>query len=332
MRLLPSVAGYIITEFTDVHWECNGLLTMPRDVKHGLDAFFTPLNQDNVVTLRAQRWSGKPGETVAVDVRTFGVDGARSDGVIVWQAGDAHGQLDAPGGNVSVPLGAPGLVTVEARWLTTDGEQVAANRVELACVAAPAVGDALCVLDDPALATALRTLGYSVSETLPPGVDAQTILVAHRYTRRLEAAVQAGARLLLLAGEAGTGAEEAVHLPAGAVIPREGTAWQGDWATAFSWIKKQGPFATLPGSPLLEMEYAPVAPDAILVGLPPWAYRTHNWAGLALGWIHKPVSLLAEMPYGRGRLVITTFKLNAQTVADDSVAQAILAGALALLG
>ena len=161
MRLLPSVAGYIITEFTDVHWECNGLLTMQRDVKHGLDTHFAPLNQDNVVTRRPQRWSGRPGETVAIAVRAFGVDGARSDGVIVWQVGDAHGQLDAPGGEIAAPLAAPGLITVEARWLTADGGPVAANRVELACIAAPALSDALCVLDDPALATALRTLGYS---------------------------------------------------------------------------------------------------------------------------------------------------------------------------
>jgi hypothetical protein len=127
------------------------------------------------------------------------------------------------------------------------------------------------------------------------------------------------------------GGEDAIRLPAGAVIAREGTPWQGDWATAFSWIKKQGPFAALPGSTLLEMEYAPVMPDSILVGLPVWAYRTHNWAGLALGWIHKPVSLLAEMPYGKGKVAITTFKLNAQTLAEDAVAQAIWQGAVALL-
>ena len=34
MRLQPEVGGYVITEFTDVHWECNGLLTMQREVKH----------------------------------------------------------------------------------------------------------------------------------------------------------------------------------------------------------------------------------------------------------------------------------------------------------
>ena len=49
-----------------------------------------------------------------------------------------------------------------------------------------------------------------------------------------------------------------------------------------------------------------------------------------MGWIHKPVSLLAEMPYGRGQVAITTFKLNAQTLAEDVVAQTIFAGALAL--
>ena len=96
--------------------------------------------------------------------------------------------------------------------------------------------------------------------------------------------------------------------------------------------QETGPFATLPGGPLLEMEYATIMPDAVLVGLPAWAYRTHSWAGLALGWIHKPVSLLAEMPYGRGHVVISTFKLNAATLATNAVAQALLAGIVELAG
>ena len=33
MRLHPSIVGYVITEFTDVHWECNGLLDMCRNPK-----------------------------------------------------------------------------------------------------------------------------------------------------------------------------------------------------------------------------------------------------------------------------------------------------------
>ena len=330
MRLHPSVAGYIITEFTDVHWECNGLLTMQRDVKQGLDELFVPLNQDNVVTLRPQRWSGRPGATVAVDVRCFGVDGARSDGVVTWRAGAASGQIDAAGGIIEVPLSAPGMVMLDATWLDADGAAVAANTVELACVASAAHDATLTVVGDAALAATLRSLGYSVAEASVDAAAPGTILVARRYDAALERAVQTGARLLLLAGEPGEGSEP-MRLPVGAVIPRAGTSWQGDWATAFSWIKKQGPFAALPGDPLLEMEYEPVMPDMILVGLPPWAYVTHCWAGLALGWIHKPVALLAEMPYGRGHIAVTTFKLNATTLAEDAVAQAIFAGAIDLL-
>ena len=330
MRLHPSIAGYIITEFTDVHWECNGLLTMQRDVKQGLDELFVPLNQDNTVTLRPRRWSGRPGETVAVDVRCFGVDGERSDGVVAWEAGKASGQLDATAGTIEVPLDGPGMVALTARWLDAEGAVIASNRVELASVAAAAGGPALTVVDDSALAATLRTLGYAVAEANVDSAAPGTVLVARRYSPALERAVQTGARLLLLAGEPGDGADP-MRLPIGAVIPRAGTPWQGDWATAFSWIKKTGPFAALPGDPLLEMEYEPVMPDMILVGLPPWAYATHCWAGLALGWIHKPVALLAAMPYGRGHVALTTFKLNAQTLAEDAVAQALFAGAVNLL-
>jgi hypothetical protein len=124
--------------------------------------------------------------------------------------------------------------------------------------------------------------------------------------------------------------KESVGLPSGAVTPRAGTGWQGDWATSFSWMKKQGPFAALPGDPLLEMEYADIMPDAVITGLPAWAMNAHSWANLALGWIHKPVSLLAEFPYGRGKLTVTTFNLTDDLLATDAIAQTLFAGLVEL--
>jgi hypothetical protein len=91
-------------------------------------------------------------------------------------------------------------------------------------------------------------------------------------------------------------------------------------------VKKQGPLAHLPGDPLLDMAWAAIMPDAVLDGLPAWMQRDHSWAGLAVGWVHKAVSLLALLPAGHGRLLITTFKLNPTTLAGDAVAQALLAG------
>ena len=45
-----------------------------------------------------------------------------------------------------------------------------------------------------------------------------------------------------------------------------------------------------------------------------------------MGWIHKPVSLLAAGPYGSGQIAVTTFRLDADLVTGNVVAQSLLAG------
>ncbi len=328
MRLRPEIAGYVVTEFTDVHWECNGLLTMQREIKQGLDPIFTSINQDNVVVARPQQWSGRPGEHVKVELRAFGVDGPGRDGVIEWSAGSEQGQLEAPGGLVKIMLSGPGMMTMQARWLAPSGAQVAANQVELACVTPSLTSAALHVLDNRELAHTLEKLGYPMAKKAS---DAGAILVTERYTERVQTAIQKGASVLLLADEEYGSDKKNVRLPAGAIVARKENYWQGDWATSFSWLDKRGPFAALPGSPLLEMEYAEIMADAVYAGLPAWAMPIHSRAGLALGWIHKPASLLATMPYGNGQLALTTFKLSEKTLSHNVVAQALLDGMIQLL-
>lgn len=326
MRLDARIGGYIITEFTDVHWECNGLMDMQRNIKAGLDTHFTPLNQDLVVVLRPQQWSGRPGDQLPVTVRAYGIDGEASVGVIRWQVGAASGEMAAPGGVIAVPLAAPGMVTITAQWLAEDDTPIAQNLVEVACVMPVVPQQPLYVVDDPVLAAALAAQGYTVVEAPAPDV----LWVAHHYTLALQDAVQRGVHLLLIAGPAFSKAADSIRLPIAGVIARDQTHWQGDWATSFSWLKKQGPFAHLPGNPLLEMEYASLMPDAIIVGMPAWAYGDRSWAGLALGWIHKPVSLLLKAPYGDGQITVTTFKLTAAAVQENAIAQALLQGVVAL--
>lgn len=321
MRLHPRIGGYVITEFTDVHWECNGLLDMQRNVKQGLDEFVA-LNQDRAVVVRPRRWSGRPGESLPVEVQAFGVDGPGQEGTLLWHAGSAEGSLAAPGGVIQVhlPGGRPsGLLPIEVTWVDAQGRDLAVGHVEVAWTTPPSPQRRLHVVDDPALAESLAGLGYAMA----PGAEGgDVLLVARQYTAEMQAAVQSGAHLLLLAGAHSRN----IWLPVGEVRPRAGTAWQGDWATSFSWLKKSGAFAHLPGDPLLEMEYAAIMPDAVLAGLPAWAMRTHCWAGLALGWVHKPVALLAQLAYGRGSMVISTFNLTPETMADNPIAEALLAG------
>jgi hypothetical protein len=332
MRLHDAIAGYIVTEFTDVHWECNGLLTMQRQVKHRLDPLLKDVNQDQVLVLRPKQWSGCPGDRLAITVQTMGIAGQEKEGKVIWQADNQTGELLAPGGTISLVLRQPGIITLYATWLAEDGKQLATNQVDLVCVSPEPVSIRLRVVENSALMKVLHDLGYQVSEGDGTTTATDEIIVASRYTRALEAYVQSGGRVLLLADPIDpNGSNDSINLPFGYIALRADSVWQGDWANSIAWLKKQGPFAHLPGGPLLEMEWAKLMPDAVLAGLPSWALRSHSWAGLTVGWLHRTVSLLTVMPYGRGWILITTFKLNETTLASDAIAQAFFAGLLNLL-
>jgi hypothetical protein len=329
MRMHDSIAGYVITEFTDVHWECNGLLTMQRQPKYLLDPLLKDINQDHVVVLRPTRWSARPGETIEVTLQTMDVLGEQNVGKVVWQAGAQTGELRAGSGSISIRPDQPGIVTLYAKWSSDDGTQFATNQVNLVCVSADPAPVKLFVFDNAALAKVLREPGYQVREGEVSDAAADEIVIASHYPRTLEVHVQNGGQVLLLADTTASH-DKNIPLPVGSIALRENSVWQGDWANSISWVKKQGPLGNLPGGPLLEMEWANLMPDAVLAGLPSWVQRDHSWAGLAVGWLHKSVSLLTVMPYGRGQILVTTFKLNATTLASDAMAQALFAGMLNL--
>jgi glycosyl hydrolase family 2 len=326
MRLHPPIAGYIVTEFTDVHWECNGLLTMQRETKHQLDPLLKNVNQDRVVVMRPSLWSGRSGEVIEIQVKTFNETQPEKNGKVLWRTEAQSGEVSTPEGTIQLKLDTPGVITLHATWLAEDGTQLAANQVDLVSVSFSSTSASLRVIDSTPVADALRALGYHVSQGDVFGAAKDEIIVAHSYTRDLETFIQNGGRVILLASS-----DAAMALPVGHITPRAGTPWQGDWANSLAWIRKQGPFAHIPGAPLLEMESAAVMPDAVITGLPTWAQLDHSWAGLTVGWVHKTVSLLSALPYGRGQFVVSTFKLDATTLANDVIAQALFDGMLTLL-
>lgn len=331
MRARDSVAGYIVTEFTDVHWECNGLLTMQRQPKHRLTPLFVDLNQDDVILLQPARWSGAPGSEIVVTVSRKDINGSRSDGDVKWQFGQQSGRLAAGEGTLRLTLREAGMVDLHAEWLAPDGRSVARNQIQLACVKPEVNSAQLRVVGNPALAETLRRLGHQVTEGEPSGAAQDEIVIAGHYNQALRTHIQQGGRVIILANATSNAQAGAVRLPVGHVTAREHTSWQGDWATSFSWLRKAGPLAGLPGSPLLEMEYEPIIPDAVIEGLPTWVTKTHSWAGLAVGWVHKAVSLLFAIPYGKGQLLVTTFRLNAETLSNDVIAQTLFAGILRMI-
>ena len=336
IRRRGSIQGYIITEFTDVHWECNGLLDMERRPK-AFHQVLRRINADDVILPGVERWAYWAGEPISVRVglSRYGVADP-GPGVVRWQiAGTVlGGELLAPAlarGQVvdlgTITFSAPAIVgkdgqqfVLNLRWLGADGRVVAENDLTFSVFpleAQAAMSGVMVWTPDGELADRLRARAWPVADA--PGPN--TLVIARRLDHELHRWVQHGGHLLLLAD--GPEALSAL-LPRLRVVPRQGTVWQGDWASSFSWLKRSGPYATIPGGPLLDLSFSRVIPEHVIVGLSPWDFEGDVDAGLFVGWIHKPVALIARVRCGRGVVLITTFRLCHENVGADPVATTLL--------
>jgi hypothetical protein len=108
------------------------------------------------------------------------------------------------------------------------------------------------------------------------------------------------------------------------VVARKGTPWRGDWASSFAWLRRRGPFASIPGGPLIDETFDRVIPTHLISGCNLLDFQARVHAGLAVGWVHKPVALVVERNYGRGRIVASTLRLLRDPPGEDPTATSLL--------
>ncbi|MFC4550024.1 MULTISPECIES: glycoside hydrolase family 2 protein [Halorussus] len=91
-RIRDGVAGYVITEFSDIEWEFNGILEYDRTEKSFADAF-AAVNDAVMVRLSPARRSAWDDETIPVSVTVVNDTTEALDATLSWEAGDRSGSL-----------------------------------------------------------------------------------------------------------------------------------------------------------------------------------------------------------------------------------------------
>ena len=363
LRTYPSIAGYVVTELTDVHWEANGLMDMARNPRV-FGERFAEINTDIVILPGLERWAYWAGETVSIAAQiASGGKAVPAGSTLEWRIGRTSGRIEVPalgplqvepvaGLTVSMPqLDVAAMVDVEFDLYGPDGGTLAINRATIALHPERArQGLVRVASDDAALRERFAALGYE------PSHEDQADVFA---TRRLDAtrieAIEAGQNVLLLAEAANehrslrTDAppREQPHVPIVDALPglpaqpyftfpgygltsRDNTIWRGDWVTNFSWLKRTGAFAGLPGGPLFDLSFDRVVPRAVITGFRPWEFDGRIHGAVAVGWLHKPAAAVMEKTHGRGKLVAATFRLCEDAPGIDPTATALMDGLVRL--
>ena len=353
MRAWPQIQGYVITEFTDVHWESNGLLDMNRTPRVFHDRF-AQINADVVIVPSVTRYSGRAGEVWGCDLAIASGGVALAEGVVRWQAEGQRGEVAFGGaqaltttdlGRLSfiLPKVAANQMLTLSLELVVAGQVVQRNQVEVALYAARKTqGLTKGAAQDAGIAARLEGLGYTLVSP-----DQAQVVVTHALDHGDIRRIQGGGRCVVLADgtvktqgnlrieQAGREqpfiavVDETPGIPVGPIFQlpnitltaRHGTMWRGDWIAGFSWIRREGAFADLPGGPMIDLSFSGVVPHHVMGGWAGWEFSGAVTAGLVVGWVHKPVALIGEKRLGQGALIATTFRLMG---ADDPVADALL--------
>ena len=343
MRAYPSIQGYVITELTDVQWEANGLLDMNRNPRVFHDRFST-INNDIVIVPRVENYAAWSGDEFIFElVIATGGEVLPEGATLVWSM-DGKAQRDLPvqsGDALSAIVLDKCLVTLPTitrnkmckfEFKLLRGKKILSrNSFEISLYQKQTSTLGLSIsTNDEAIAQFARALGY---EILSAGKAA--IHIAYALDAEDIAAMQAGARYLVLADGSvkthgnlrtdqakreqpfmpiidetlGTFGGPESQLPNIVLHARQGTIWRGDWIASFSWIKREGAFAAMPGGPLLDLSFDRVVPRHVMTGFRTWEYAGPIHAGLVVGWAHKPAATIAERRVGKGGLVATTFRL-----------------------
>jgi hypothetical protein len=128
----------------------------------------------------------------------------------------------------------------------------------------------------------------------------------------------------------GTRSEAYFSFPGYALQNRHGTIWRGDWVGNFPWLRRDGAFRHIPGGPLLDMSFARVIPHQVLTHQRSWEFRGRVHSGTVVGWVHRPAAFVIEKRLGKGKLVISTFRLMRDAFDADPVATALWDGLIDL--
>jgi Glycosyl hydrolases family 2, sugar binding domain/Glycosyl hydrolases family 2 len=347
IRRHAPIQGYVITEFTDINWEANGLMTMWREPK-AYASELAKIQQDDVVLARTDKHNYTSGEPVKFEVLLshYSTRDLQSLGFMPRLQSAVGQGLPA---DVSMQCVREGNFSPSERGVNPQAAPASVTRLGHCSFYAPSVarprpwrivlevrdgangliaenGEEIFVYPKPAQATLkeivfhdpkqllkltpeqLTAAGNTVSnESAGTAANRAALLITSSMDEEAQRFLRAGGRVLLLA-------DSKDAMPAGwplKVTPRAGSDLDGNWISNFNWVRTDppSPFSRVAFTKILGFESERVAPRFVIEGV-----KGENYddvlSGITYGWLNSNEALAVQARVGNGRVLATTFRFD----------------------
>jgi hypothetical protein len=323
IRRHAPIQGYVITEFTDINWEVNGLMDMWRNPKV-YAAELAKIQQPDVILARPSKRNYLSGERVEVETSLSHYGPKPAGGARVhWSTGSgARGSydIDAEIGPATVArlqgisFAAPEVTRPRREQLSLevrgrDGALIAENSYDYFVFPKPAPRAAAILFHDPSkshegLSRTLAAAGYRVSAD--GGQSSGALMISPALDDTVKRHLEGGGRAIILADSkealAGAGALK--------VAARQGSDLDGNWVTNFNWVRADAaPFNAAAIGGLLGFESARATPRYVIQGVRGEDY-SDVMSGIFYGWLNNNAALAMQARAGKGKLFATTFRFD----------------------
>jgi Glycosyl hydrolases family 2, sugar binding domain/Glycosyl hydrolases family 2 len=317
MRRHEPIRGYVITEFTDINWEANGLMDMwrrPKTYAHEL----SDIQQDDVLLPVAEKTSITVGEMIRLSVSlsrygdvdpaggTLEFEGARVAGNktpvksvargSVGHIGDVEIETIHPFISVSLPTRARIALTLKS----AAGKVIAKNYQDVFVY--PAAGAPVeAVLHDPH--GALGALPWK-----PRPATASDVVVTAAFDAEMRRFVENSGKVLVVPrGVLGTFAAA----PGLSAVDRRDEL-DGNWVSNFPWVNaKSAAFRDAAVTTITGGEASGATPRRLIAGVPDAAWAAGDvLAGNFYGWLNSSHAVVAQFRLAKGKVIVSTFDID----------------------
>jgi hypothetical protein len=329
MRLHDGISGYVITEFTDIEWEFNGILDYRREEK-AFHEEFASINDELLVTAVPDSHVAWSGDDVDVELTVVNDGRETHSGVLEWTLVDEASGESVDSGTFDVGVDAHARSRTRTAAMTAPSvddatrytlrvtfttETATATNEEPVTVVAPERApnrDVTAFVQDDALADRLVGSRYDVTRALRDDVDLAVVSTLDAPTREFAAA--GGSVLLVPPAHEPAPTDDLFQyreLPAGE-----------NWNLCSALYAHDSPIISdLTGSNRLDWAFEGLYPNALATGLDSDQDDIH--VEYVEGWIANRGSPLVTRAVGDGRVCTTTFPLG-ETYGRHPVATRVL--------
>jgi hypothetical protein len=327
IRSHAPIQGYVITEFTDINWEVNGLMDMWRNPKvYAVE--LAHIQQPDVILARPRKVNYTGGERIEMPTLLSHYSAKNLNGARLQWSTDSgasdHFIINGPIARAGVsPLqsiafnapqaSAPRRTRLLLKLNARDGSLIAENSYDFFIFPKPApeIHTALMTYapdqDQPEteLSKSLRAAGYTVLKFDP--ANKFGLLITTVIDRSVQTYLRNGGLTILIAGT-----KEA--LPADSdfkVMPRAGSDLDGNWVTNFNWTRTDAqPFKSVAFNRVQGFEAEASIPRFIIQGVRGAEYDDVA-SGIFYGWLNNNAALAMGMRAGAGKIFATTYRFDA---------------------